>query len=100
MTLIKRLVVSILIGSLLIIVFFQQILKFKERDKQISNMMKNENENVQLLKYSFHESCNCSRSFPNFQSLIKSIDFDKLPDGSYVGKLSIFYASLNPVLLF
>ena len=98
MTLIKRLVVSILIGSLLIIVFFQQILKFKERDKQISNMMKNEN--VQLLKYSFHESCNCSRSFPNFQSLIKSIDFDKLPDGSYVGKLSIFYASLNPVLLF
>ena len=60
-------------------------------------MMKNEDsfpetENVQLLKYSFHESCNCSRLFPNFQSLNRSIDFDKLdnlPDGSYVGKLPI-----------
>ena len=97
MTLIKRFVISILIGSLVIIVLFLQILKPKEKDKRIRIMMQNENaisetENVQFIKYSFHESCNCSRFFPNVLSLNKSIDFDqldKLPDGSYVGKLPI-----------
>ena len=54
--------------------------------------------NVQILQYSFHESCNCSRSLPNLKSIKKSIDFgklDELPDGSYVGELQY---STTPVL--
>ena len=93
MTLIKRLVVSLLIGTFVIIVFLLQILKFEDRDKRRIIMMENESleiSNVQILQYSFHESCNCSRSLPNLKSMKKSIDFgnlDELPDGSFVGKL-------------
>ena len=93
MTLIKRLVVSILIGALVIILFLQQMLQFKDRDKQIkkeneSSESISETESVQTLQYSFHESCNCSRSLPKLKSLKKAVDFgklDELPDGSYVG---------------
>ena len=94
MTLIKRLVVSILIGALVIILFLQQMLQFKDRDKQLK--MENESfesissatESVKTLQYSFHESCNCSRSLPNLKPLKKAVDFGKLhelPDGSFVG---------------
>ena len=75
----------------MIILFLQQMLQFKDRDKQIK--MENESsegisdtESVQTLQYSFHESCNCSRSLP--KSLKKAVDNGKLhelPDGSYVG---------------
>ena len=71
------------------------MLQFKDRDKQMK--MENENsegisdrESVQTLQYSFHESCNCSRSLPNLKSLKKSADYgklDELSDGSYVGKV-------------
>ena len=90
MTLIKRLVVSLLIGTFVIIVFLLQILKFKDRDKPRIIMMEYESSGISNVQYSFHESCNCSRSLPNLKSIKKSIDFgklDELPDGSYVGKL-------------
>ena len=71
------------------------MLQFKDRDKQMK--MENENsegisdrESVQTLQYSFHESCNCSRSLPNLKSLKQSVDYgklDELIDGSYVGKV-------------
>ena len=95
MTLIKRLVVSILIGALVIILFLQQMLQFKDRDKQIKMENKSaegisDRESVQTLQYSFHDSCNCSRSLPNLKSLKQSVDYgklDELIDGSYVGKV-------------
>ena len=100
MTLIKRLVVSLLIGTFVIIVFLLQILKFKDRDKPriMMEYESSETSNVQISKYSFHESCNCSRSLPNLKPIKKSIDFgklDELPDGSYVGELQY---STTPVL--
>ena len=69
------------------------MLQFKDRDKQIkleNGSFKgiSDTESVQTLQYSFHESCNCSRSLPNLKPLKKAVDFgklDELPDGSYVG---------------
>ena len=101
MTLIKRLIISILIGTLVIIIFLLQLLKFKDRDRSLVIMSENRSsdsfskpENAQILHYSFHESCNCSRPLPNLKSFNNFIDFDNLhyiPDGTYVGKITTFF---------